>query len=168
MEINWTIVITSTITGGFTLAAAIVAWRLRLREARSLRVQEKQCQAIGDMYGLLINVLEAASHVLNPIPTPSQLHKEKRPSFLEAWDALYRFFTRSRLYFDEQVCGDMEALHRHLTAADVNSAAWHDKGEIPYEDRLKSALSNEAIRKAIDHICQRLEEHFRKLLGTLS
>lgn len=168
MEINWNTVITAGFTLLATVVGLIVSSRLRLREARSIRVQERQAEVIDELYGLLLNVHEAARHVLTPMPTPPQIHKENRPGFLDAWDALYRFFSRRRLYFDAQVCGDMEALHRRFTDADVNAGAWHDKERFPYEDRLKTAQSNEAIRKDIDNICRRLQEQFRKLLGTHS
>jgi len=159
VEINWTTVVTTAVAAAFTLAAVVVGSRLRLREARSIRMQEKQAELIGELYGLLMDVRDAVEPVLDPA-----LHSQEQSKGLgTAWMAFDGFFRKRQIYFDADVCKEIKALWPLVGKAAGNAKIWHEE-EMPAEARIKAAQANNgAIREKIDAIVARLEQRFRQL-----
>jgi hypothetical protein len=161
--------------GAWTVLSAIIGFfgglvlsRLRPREHRSIRLQEKKAEAIEGLYRRLVNLGEKLFPILKCMygpHGPNGRNEKSKAELGKALENLERYFRYKRLYFDAQTRDAMQKVFAACTLADMNSWAW-DQQELRYEDRLKAAEENDGpIREQIEQLLIGLENRFRLLLG---
>lgn len=132
-------------------------------ETRFAQLHETRAKIVAELYRLLVLAEDAISTPLGDIQ-PAEREDQER-LFKEAGSKtseLMRFFEERRIYFDEGLCGLMDALTFNFQQAWLYGSPY---GERTPEQREKTQRYLNALSESIPFIRRNIETLMREMLG---
>ena len=144
---------------------------LRMVEFRSSKLHEKRAEVVAELYGRLVRAIDMAyDFVFSGISAEPPGVKERAKKAEEAIKDLIAYYGAHRIYFDSQICEQLDALILALSHATMGfdtmvvvSNQLPDKADL-FQIRKESL---QQIKREAAPIRLALEREFRQILGVI-
>lgn len=140
----------------------------RERELLLANLQAKRAEVIHEVYGLLVNTVDAFADLTSWIEFPSMGTKEERErAFVESYNQFARYYHMHRVYLDARLCQRFEKLMAPLRGNFERFKIIVIHGDQkPSDDYFQAWQESwEAASIEIPALLRELEQDFRALLG---
>lgn len=126
----------------------------------------KQAEIIGETYSLLVGALQSITSLVNPLQMSGDKPKEEKfKEAAEKFNKLSDFFSKHRIYFDEDICTRMDELLSKMHKAFLNYSFGQQGPAYTSEKSPPLREAWNAVKDEIPVIEKALQRQFRRILS---